>query len=85
MLWNGSYTAWAKERIAGDGGHISNEEAATLARGCVNSRLKWVSVAHLSHDNNLPELAVAAQRKCVGTMLPVFVASRYGVGEMLEV
>lgn len=85
MLWNGSYTQWAKERIAGSGGHISNDEAAELTRNSMSARLKWLAVAHLSHENNVPELALDAQRRRVGRTLPVYVASRYGVGELLEV
>lgn len=85
MLWNGSYTPWAKARIAGEGGHLSNEDAADLAKAVISPRLKWLSVAHLSHENNRPELALEAQRSRVGTMLTVHHASRYGVSELLEV
>lgn len=85
MLWNGSYAEWTKARIAGNGGHLSNDEAADLTRSVTPARMKWVSVAHLSHENNLPELALEAQRTRVGRLLPVHVASRYGVSEMLEV
>ncbi|HWL93326.1 MAG TPA: MBL fold metallo-hydrolase [Phycisphaerae bacterium] len=86
MLWNGGYTPWAKARIAGDSGHLSNDEAADMTKTAISSsKLKWLSVAHLSHENNVPELALEAQRTRVGAALPVFVASRYGVGEMLEV
>ncbi|MBK8269287.1 MAG: MBL fold metallo-hydrolase [Planctomycetes bacterium] len=45
MLWNGTYTEWAKQRIAGEGGHLSNDEAADLTKAAISPRLKWLSVA----------------------------------------
>jgi phosphoribosyl 1,2-cyclic phosphodiesterase len=79
------YSEFLKQRITGDGGHISNEEAADLSKTCVNPRIKWLAVAHLSECNNRPELAVDAQRRLVGESFPVRVASRYEAGELLEV
>ncbi|MFQ5410816.1 MAG: MBL fold metallo-hydrolase [Phycisphaerae bacterium] len=85
MLWTGSYPEHLKHRIAGDGGHISNEESAELTKTCVRSCLKWIAVAHLSEQNNDPELAIDAQRDHVGRDLPVHAASRFRVGPLLEV
>lgn len=85
MLWAGPYPEPLKQRIAGRGGHLSNDEAAKLAKKSVKPRLKWLAVAHLSEHNNEPELALDAQRAWVGKSLPVHLASRFGVGEVLEV
>jgi phosphoribosyl 1,2-cyclic phosphodiesterase len=85
MLRTGRYTEALKRRIAGAGGHLSNDDAAALARHRISTKLKWIAVAHLSEENNRPEIALAAHRKEVGTMLPLHVASRYAVGELLEV
>lgn len=85
MLWNGPYPERLKHRIAGSGGHLSNEEAAILVRKHANGRLKWLAVAHLSQENNRPELALAAHRAHVGRLLPLHHASRCDVGEWLEV
>jgi len=85
MLWDGPYPEHLKHRIAGAGGHLSNEEAATLVRNHANGRLKWLAIAHLSEENNRPELALAAHRARVGRLLPLHHASRYEAGEWLEV
>ncbi len=39
--------------------HISNFEAADLLSG--TRRLRWACLAHLSHDNNTPALALRTQ------------------------
>ena len=85
MLLNGWYPPGLTRRSSGDRGHLSNDEAATLAAGCIGRKMQWVAVAHLSEQNNRPQLAQDATRKKVGKMLEVHVASRYGVGPMLEV
>ncbi len=83
MLEAGGYPAFLKTRIRGDGGHLSNVEAAELLAGSGRS-LKWACLAHLSHENNTPELAVRTHRRIVGTKLPIHVASRYAPSAVLE-
>lgn len=86
MLEFGPYPAHLKQRIMSDAGHISNQEAATLSRGVArNARLKWLGLAHLSEQNNAPELALDAQADAVGKSFPVFVASRKAVSEIWEI
>jgi phosphoribosyl 1,2-cyclic phosphodiesterase len=85
MLELGSYPDPLKARIRGDGGHLSNDESAELLRTCHRRRPHWIAVAHLSEENNQPELAIAAQHTAVGRDYPVFHASRYGVSSMLQV
>lgn len=85
MLETGSYPPVLKARIRGDAGHISNDESASLLRTCGRRRPKWIAVAHLSQENNRPELAVAAQHTAVGRDYPVHHASRYECSELLSV
>lgn len=85
MLETGAYPEVLKARIRGSGGHISNEEAGELLRICGRRRPKWVAVAHLSAENNRPELAVAAQHSAVGRDYPVHLASRFEPSELLSV
>lgn len=85
LLEASTYPRALKERIRGPGGHLSNDESASLLAACGRRRPEWVAVAHLSQDNNRPELAMAAQRQAVGRDFPVFHASRYGCSEMLTV
>jgi phosphoribosyl 1,2-cyclic phosphodiesterase len=60
MLANGDYPLPLKQRIAGKFGHLDNVAAAGLLSRLDNSRLKHLFAAHLSRQNNRPELARAA-------------------------
>jgi len=85
MLESGPYPAHLKARIRGTGGHLSNDESHDLLRSCSRSRPAWVAVAHLSEDNNRPDLALACVRRAVGESYPVHLASRYGASDVLVV
>jgi phosphoribosyl 1,2-cyclic phosphodiesterase len=56
MLWNGTYPRWLKERIGGPFGHLDNRDAARLLGALDRSKLKHVIGAHLSQQNNTPDL-----------------------------
>ncbi|NQT17430.1 MAG: MBL fold metallo-hydrolase [Planctomycetes bacterium] len=84
MLADGLYPDWLKERIEGPGGHISNHEAAELLRVAAPKRMKWACLAHLSHDNNTPDLALKTHRGILGNGFPLFVATRYKPTGILE-
>ena len=60
MLNNGNYPVPVKQRISGRFGHLSNDEAAKLLAGLDCRRLQYLIAAHLSQNNNTPELARAA-------------------------
>lgn len=60
MLAQSDYPASLKHRIAGRFGHLDNEGAALLLRSLDNTRLKHIVAAHLSKQNNTPEMARAA-------------------------
>ena len=60
LLWKGAYPQRLKERIAGKFGHLDNGTAAQLLASIDCSRLKHVIAAHLSKQNNTPDLAGAA-------------------------
>src|SRR5258706_15560518 len=66
LLWGGDYPKWLKERIAGPFGHLSNAASENLLAALDRSRLKHVIAAHLSHQNNRPELARAALASAMG-------------------
>ena len=84
MLAEGDYPPFLRKRIAGPGGHLSNVEAAELLAR-VNGRLAWACLAHLSQENNRPELALRTHRKILGRPLPLYVASRHEALGVLEV
>ncbi len=60
LLENGSYPWPLKQRIAGRLGHLDNAAAAGLLRNIDTSRLVHIIAAHLSRENNTPELARTA-------------------------
>jgi len=65
MLHNSSYPYPLKKRILSNGGHLCNEDSArTIA--ALGVRLQHVILAHLSEENNNPELALEAVKKALG-------------------
>ena len=66
MLAQSDYPWSLKQRIAGRLGHLHNEAAAELLARLDRSRLKHVIAAHLSKQNNRPELARAALARSLG-------------------
>ena len=85
MLHNGPYPPHLQQRIEGDGGHLSNAQAAGLLRDCTDGRLQWAALAHLSQINNTPELALRTARRIIGRPMRLHVASRYEVSDAREV
>ena len=90
MLEHGRYPQQLKKRIRGNGGHLSNEDAAILLRKTVdetkdNFRLQWACLCHLSEDNNTPEVARETHQRLLGDMVEIHVASRYDVSNVMEV
>lgn len=57
MLIMGKYSAFLKERISGEGGHLNNEQAALLLAEYATPQLRHVWLCHLSEENNHPVLA----------------------------
>lgn len=57
MLQVGRYPYYLKQRILGDRGHLSNENAGQLLCRILHDNLKAVFLGHLSKENNYEELA----------------------------
>jgi len=60
------YPALLKQRIGGRFGHLENEQAADLLRQIDSRRLQHVVAAHLSQENNRPQLASRALASALG-------------------
>ncbi|GHU19029.1 MBL fold metallo-hydrolase [Betaproteobacteria bacterium] len=60
LLEKSDYPFSLKRRIAGDFGHLSNAQAASLLQQLDASRLRHIVAAHLSEQNNRPDLAKKA-------------------------
>ena len=66
MLLAGPYPKWLKQRIAGRLGHLANAASAAIVQAMDCGNLKHVIAAHLSKQNNTPELARAALAGALG-------------------
>lgn len=58
MLENGPYPYYLKKRISSELGHISNYDSALLVLQHGSKKLKQIMLAHLSQNNNTPEVAL---------------------------
>lgn len=67
MLREGPYPWSVKQRVLSRVGHLSNDAAADFLENTYDGQAAYVILAHLSENNNLPELArVAAERALNG-------------------
>ncbi|MDR0987709.1 MAG: MBL fold metallo-hydrolase [Ruminococcus sp.] len=60
MLSMSYYPPHTKARIAGRYGHLSNKDSAAFARELIKHGAKNILLAHLSENNNTPDLAKSA-------------------------
>ena len=66
MLRKGPYPLHLQNRIRGEWGHLSNQAGGELAAWAAAQGTSRVILAHLSAENNRPELALEAARKALG-------------------
>ena len=66
LLASSDYPAMLKRRIGGNFGHLENGQAAALLAQIETHRLQHVVAAHLSEQNNRPDLAAAALAAALG-------------------
>jgi phosphoribosyl 1,2-cyclic phosphodiesterase len=65
MLRDGPYPAYLKARVAGEMGHLSNDQSAAFIDAVSTADLRAVLLLHLSAVNNAPPVAVSATRRAV--------------------
>lgn len=65
MLREGSYPWSLKQRIMSTKGHLSNDDAGVILGDVLAGKGEVVLLAHLSQDNNLPELAYKTVRDSI--------------------
>ena len=93
MLQVGPYPYYLKQRILGNKGHLSNENAGRLLSRILHNNLKAIVLGHLSKENNMPELAYESVRMeitlgdCPYTAedFPISVAQRSEPSPVIEV
>lgn len=63
LLMNGRYEPYLKQRIKSKHGHLSNIQAVGLISQILHPGLKNLVLAHLSEENNRPELAYQTMKE----------------------
>ena len=74
LLMNGPYPPSLKQRISSRYGHLDNATAARLLSGIDCTRLQHFVAAHLSAQNNTPDLArgaIAEALNCAATWIEI--------------
>ena len=91
MLQNGAYPPYLKQRIRSSQGHLDNMEASSFLKDLLHEKLEHVVLAHLSEENNHPEIAYQTAVKTLNSdinykelMLRISVAQQHCAGELIS-
>lgn len=86
---NKQYSAWLKSRILSDSGHLSNNACAESVVKLARAGVRQFMLAHLSRENNYPELALDTTNKALGEAgfddIGVEVALPYNMSSLYEI
>lgn len=83
MLMNGPYPYHLRQRILSKSGHLSNYDCGRLAAALAESGTRQIILAHLSTENNTPELAKSEVSLALeGLDVSLAVAPRSEMGEV---
>ncbi len=74
LLAQSTYPPFLKRRVGGMYGHLSNADAGEIARSVAHGGLRQLVAAHLSQQNNRPELARQAMLEALGSATEIMVA-----------
>ncbi len=84
MLRFGPYPYQLKQRISSRYGHLSNEDCAAFAASLAEAGTQRILLAHLSRENNSPDVAFAAVRSAVpDENVEIMVASPDSIVELI--
>jgi phosphoribosyl 1,2-cyclic phosphodiesterase len=88
---NPKYPVFLKNRISSSRGHLSNEKAGEVIAQLAGSNVKQVILAHLSEENNAPEMAFNTVKKFLlergieeGKHIFVDVAHQHKIGNIFK-
>lgn len=90
MLASGPYPPVLKKRVAGNAGHLSNDQAAQMLAWLAGAELHTLVLAHLSEKNNRPDIALECasnqlDRLGLRSRVRVEIADQHEIGPNLEV
>lgn len=86
MLIDGKYPHHLKQRVLGDKGHLSNRDASLYLSKWIGSNTKYIILAHLSDENNRPDVALSTLYSYVnqGQLEKVIVARQLERTELIK-
>lgn len=84
MLANGSYPHHLKNRIRGNKGHMSNEQAVELVKRHKPPFMSHLFLSHLSRDNNSPRIVLNTFNRVAGGT-KIVIASRDKESEIYHI
>ncbi len=89
MLKEGPYPEYLKKRILSKRGHLSNLESAVTLASVVSKKTRHITLAHLSRENNRPEVALREAKKLLSTMgkrrMKIVPASQFEIGDIVKI
>ena len=80
LLSQSVYPEFLKRRVGGPYGHLSNQAAADIACAVTHSGLTHLIAAHLSAQNNRPDLVQSVMSKALGCNSSDIVVARASSG-----
>jgi phosphoribosyl 1,2-cyclic phosphodiesterase len=81
MLRNGPYPWLVKQRVMSRVGHLSNAALAEFFAGEYDRRAAFLVLAHLSQENNHPELARQSATEALGNAMTLFPSTSVTLAE----
>jgi len=81
MLRNGPYPWMVKQRVMSRVGHLSNSALADFLESDYDGSAAFLILAHLSQENNCPELAHRTAIRALGGKLNLFQANMLAIAE----
>lgn len=89
LMKNSKYPHHLKIRILSERGHLSNLDASYYLCKFIGSNTKHIVLAHLSEENNTPDLAISTLKECLKThnidFSNILTASQQEVSEIFEI
>ena len=86
MLMEGPYPYILKQRVISDQGHLSNKYTGNFLNKVIGDKTKCIILAHLSENNNTPELALEqVTGEIKNNKIDFVIAKQYEETEMVEI
>lgn len=85
LMNNPNYPYHLKQRILGDKGHLSNTQCADYLKKIVGNKTKYIVLAHLSEQNNLPSLAFDNLKDKLDDSIKIIIANQNENTELIEI